>query len=353
MGQRRDILIYGTLTNSGTITVDATSTLAPDGTIDGGTIDAQTGAGIASATLVGVTIDGSFQVVDENNVTVEDGLTLNGTATLGSAGSGNWGTLDFNGSQTLGGSGTVTFDGPGPYNAVGVYNATLTIGPQITVQGQSGYVGDSPETGGSPGSIAVVNQGTIQADTSGTTITIYGTGNQNTGSLKALNGATLSIQGTLTNSGTITVDGTSTLASGGTIAGGTIDAQTGAGIGSVTLDGVTIDGNFQVTDENSVTVEDGLTVNGTATLGGSGSGNYGYFLFSGSQTLGGSGTVIFNGPGPYNALALASGTLTLALESRSKAHTVTWATARQLAEVRATSRWSTREPSRGPTAQTS
>ncbi len=168
-----------------------------------------------------------------------------------------------------------------------------------------------------------------------------------------MNGATLSIQGTLTNSGTITVDGTSTLASGGTIAGGTIDAQTGAGIGSVTLDGVTIDGNFQVTDENSVTVEDGLTVNGTATLGGSGSGNYGYFLFSGSQTLGGSGTVIFNGPGPYNALALASGTLTLALESRSKAHTVTWATARQLAEVRATSRWSTREPSRGPTAQTS
>ncbi len=95
---------------------------------------------------------------------------------------------------------------------------------------------------------------------------------------------------------------------------------------------MTIDGNFQVADENSVTVEDGLTLNGTATLGGSGSGNWGTLGFSGSQTLGGSGTVMMNGPGPYNALALASGTLTLALESRLRAHTATWATARKSAE---------------------
>ena len=45
----------------------------------------------------------------------------------------------------------------------------------ITVQGQNGYVGYDPHFGGSPAR-TVVNQGTIQADASGGTITVYGTG---------------------------------------------------------------------------------------------------------------------------------------------------------------------------------
>ncbi len=60
----------------------------------------------------------------------------------------------------------------------------------------------------------VVNQGTIAADVSGGTITVYGTGNQNAGEPHAaLNGATLSIQGTLTNTATVSVDSTSVLSS--------------------------------------------------------------------------------------------------------------------------------------------
>ena len=63
------------------------------------------------------------------------------------------------------------------------------------MRGQSGAVGYNPSLGGTT-NVAVVNQGTIQADVAGGTITVYGTGNQNAGTLNALNGATLSLQGT-------------------------------------------------------------------------------------------------------------------------------------------------------------
>ena len=79
---------------------------------------------------------------------------------------------------------------------------TLTIGSAITVRGHSGYVGYSPEIGGSLSNIAVVNEGTIEADVSGGTITVYGTGNQNVGNAQCRStAATLSVQGTLTNHG--------------------------------------------------------------------------------------------------------------------------------------------------------
>src|SRR5260370_19751107 len=46
----------------------------------------------------------------------------------------------------------------------------------------------------SPSSIVVVNQGTIRADVSGWTITVYGSDNQNSGTLNAASGGTLSLQ---------------------------------------------------------------------------------------------------------------------------------------------------------------
>src|SRR5437588_3977712 len=53
------------------------------------------------------------------------------------------------------------------YNTLGLSTdgTTLTIGSGITVRGQNGYVGYSPYLGGTT-NVAVVNQGTIQADVS-------------------------------------------------------------------------------------------------------------------------------------------------------------------------------------------
>ena len=305
-----NIQIPGTLTNQGSITVDSTSTLAPGGTIAGSTITTQAGAGIGNVTLDGVTLDGDFQVVGANSVTVADGLTLDGTATLGGSGGSNWGFLNFNGSQTLGGTGTVDFIGPGPYNALGLSSGTLTIGSGITVQGQSGYIGYSPDIGGSVSNIAVINQGIIDANAAGSSITIYGTGSQNAGTLEATGGGTLYLEGTLANSATLSVDATSSLSLSGTLSGGTITVAAGATVTGSTLDGVTIDGSLAIAGYNSLEVEGRLTLDGTLTLG-SGS-YYGYLYFNGgSQTLGGNGTVDLAGSSYDDSLGVYNGTLTI------------------------------------------
>ena len=53
------------------------------------------------------------------------------------------------------------------------------------------------------------------------------------------------------------MDSTSVLSLSGTLTGGTIATQTGAQIYGSTLDGVTIDGNFTVSQDNQITVQDG------------------------------------------------------------------------------------------------
>ncbi|MGD1277561.1 MAG: CARDB domain-containing protein [Tepidisphaeraceae bacterium] len=166
----------------------------------------------------------------------------------------------------------------------------------------------------------VLNQGTVQADVNGGTITLNGTGDQNLGNLKALNGATLSLPVTIANAGTVTVDGTSYLNGNGsgTLSGGILAPLTGASLYSITLDAVTANGNWQVTGNNNVTVKDGLTLNGTLSLGDN-NGNIGYLNFSGNQSLGGTGSVVFgnsthfyNGTN-YNGLFVTNSGTTLTI----------------------------------------
>src|SRR6185295_9826171 len=128
-------------------------------------------------------------------VAVTGGLTLaGGTVNIGGGGT-NFGSLRFAGTQHLGGTGTVVF-GNSPYavyNTLQVATAgtALTIGPGVVVRGQTGSVGYNPSWGG-PSNVAVINQGTIQADVASGTIAVNGTGwsNAGTGTLRALNGGT-------------------------------------------------------------------------------------------------------------------------------------------------------------------
>ncbi len=309
------LYIEDTLANTGTVSVDSTSVLELGGTVVGGTITGQGSALLYGGTLDGVTIDGILTMSNNSSVVVQDGLTVNGTLVLGSASlSAVWAYLDFTGSQTLGGTGTVVF-GQSIYNTLLVSEAatTLTIGPGITVRGQSGSVGYDNNLVTSPTNISVINEGTIQADVAAGVITVDGTGSENQGELKALDGGTLFVGDTLTNTGTVSLDGTSTLELGGTLAGGTIDTQTGAQIHGATLDGVTIDGNFTVAENNSLTVAGGLTLNGTMSVGAPSSNNaYGYVSFAGTQTLGGAGAVVF-GEDQYNTLLVSEAGTTLTI----------------------------------------
>ena len=79
-----------------------------------------------------------------------------------------------------------------------------------------------------------------------------------------------------------------------------------------TLDDVTLSGNYQLAGNSFIYVQNNLTLDGTLTLGnGSAYGGL-YFESDASQTLGGSGTVVFSGSGPDDSLSLPSGTLTIA-----------------------------------------
>ena len=202
-------------------------------------------------------------------VYIQNNFTLDGTLTLGS--SSSYGVLYFESgtNQTLGGSGTVVFSGTSSDDSVGSSSGTLTIGSGIYHPGPERLRRLQPVTGGSPTDITVINQGTIQPDISGSTITIDGTGSQNTGSLEAVDGATLLLEGTLTNSATISVDATSVLSVSGTLTGGTISIQAGGQVVGGVLNNVTVSGNWQLTGNSLVYIQNNFTLDGTLTLGSS------------------------------------------------------------------------------------
>ena len=263
-----------------------------NGTFQGGalSIGNDTTLRIVGGTLDGVTVNGDFKVVGGQTASVLNGLTLNGTATLGDA-TGH-GVLRFSGDQTLSGSGTLVFGSGSAANTLWASGSgsTLTIGSGITVRGQRGVIGaNTSQLGGSSAGVVVVNNGTIEWT----------------------NGTNITVQTVINNSGTITVDASGVLALGGTIRGGSITTQAGSRIHSTTLDGVTINGDFKVVGNSSVTVTNGLTLGGTATLGEGGT--YGLFNFSGTQTLSGTGSVVFGSAASRNMLRMTTAGTTLTI----------------------------------------
>ncbi len=101
---------------------------------------------------------------------------------------------------------------------------------------------------------------------------------------------------------------------GGVIHGGTVDTAGSArlvGLGG-TLDGVTVNGQLELPiDGAALVVTNGLTLNGTAYVGGT-NGERGALFFAGTQTLGGSGEVVF-GPSSANGVLVEQSGTTLTI----------------------------------------
>src|ERR1017187_1888391 len=137
-----------------------------------------------------------------------------------------------------------------------------------------------------------------------------------------LSGGLLAVTTTLVASNTFTL-------SGGTLQSATVVTADGATLLAIggTLDGVTLNANAVVQAGNAcssvtLTVTNGLTLNGTLTLqrtaNNSNTDGSGYLSFMGGQTLGGTGQVVFGDTGgdPYGCngalyLQSTSGTLTI------------------------------------------
>jgi hypothetical protein len=302
------------------------------GTLVGATVAAGTLVNVSGGTLDGVTLDGDVVVWHLGlNLTfilsVANGLTLNGTLTLGPTDSNSTAQLRFvGGDQTLGGSGTVRMLGAGTYMSP-TGTDTLTVGPNVTISGH-GAIGSLPFEPGPPTN-GLVLRGTVLADVPGRSIGISAADWSNEGVLRAVNGAglslrggawssttavevgpggTASLEGTVANAGkTLALTGGGTFTSVANVTGGVLNVAPGTTLEQVggTLDGVTIEGELGVGtavagSTNIVSVRNGLTLNGTLSLGMTESNSFKALYFEGGdQTLGGSGTVRMLGQGNY------------------------------------------------------
>jgi len=140
----------------------------------------------------------------------------------------------------------------------------------------------------------------------------------------------INIVGTLNNTGTTLIldaaSGSWHLAGGG-INGGTISNPDGASFTANSstaskLDGVTLNTDLFLEGDSCVVALNGLTLNGILTLG-AGAGDYRALEFDGSQTLDGSGQVVFASLTTGGTVQPTSGTLTIGPSITIRGHTGT------------------------------
>jgi len=233
--------------------------LADEGTITGGSIeDSGSGMTFSGGTLDGVSYDtatGSLDLSPDNSsLFIADGLTLtsdDGADDGAVALAGNDSQMDFEGTQTFDNA-TITMSGTGndifQYTTYTEYvdngyispDATLTLGSNLTLDQTAGTgflssAGDHDDSAVTTSTIE--NDGTINAEASGGTLSINPDNFVNTGGIDVSNTDTLDIAPTnFTNTGTIEVDSGSTI-NVNTATAGTGTFNIGAS-GTLILDGV-------------------------------------------------------------------------------------------------------------------
>ena len=320
---------------------------------------------LASRVINGLTLDNVTVPLGSADGSTSATLVFDGTQTLG--GSGN---LLFGGSsgnavsipagQTLTVAAGITVDGQsGMFGTSAIsYNSS---GGSIINQGTIAADDAGQPSGAPAGTLNIftegglTNSGTLQASNGGTLMLFRyagqfpnggaptawsstGTFSVNNGTLNlggifttadvgnfSRSGGTVNLIGNLTNDnnpGLVLDDETGSWnLLGGEIDGGTITtvgsnvlrAIAGGYEAQGTLDSVILAGTLdQATNNNTtVTVTDGLTLNGVIQLGGSDGTTFGTLRFSGTQTLDGSGTLQFGGSSSNGVAVSAGQTLTV------------------------------------------
>lgn len=255
----------GTFTNTGG-TISAASgseiELLSGAKIIGGTLTS-TGTGFfesrTSSTLDGVTLSSgsSFRIPNATNTTLLNSISNAGTLSLQSSGNSTDLIIDASGT-TLSGGGVIELSNNTGNRIYGATAASLLTNTNNTIRG-SGQIG--------VGQLAFTNQGTVEANLSGATLTIDPAASAfvNTGTYRAVNGGVLVLNtGSFNNNtGTIQTQTGSTvrLSGGTTVTQGILDVGPSA---ALQLAG----GSF---NNGSLTTAAGSTITTTAgsnTLGG-------------------------------------------------------------------------------------
>jgi fibronectin-binding autotransporter adhesin len=285
--------------NGGTVNLDGM-------TVSGGTLNVLGGGTMQTIGFAG--LDGT----PAGGLTLSDGSTytaaattrtdVNGNIILGTTTGSNLalaGDLRIVGNTTLSGPGTLTM-AAGSVISTNCNNCnTLTNSAGTTIQG-AGTIGASGLAGSGP-QVILNNQGVVNANSTGNTLTIAGgIGVTNTNLLEATNGGTLDLQNNVNNvGGNITANGGTVQLDGMTVSGGTLNVLGGGTmetIGSAGLDG-TPAGGLILSNGSTYTAGAGTRtdVNGNIILGTSGAGSNlalaGDLRLFGNTTLSGPGTL--------------------------------------------------------------
>jgi hypothetical protein len=315
-----------TVGSGATLTVGATAISSQNVTINGGTISGGTwtfsgGTGISLAnannSITGATINGDlFFNVTSARTRIEGGTTFT-TAHLTADST----SIGFAPGSTL--SGNVLFEGTGTQNRYIELTGTgtLSLGPTASIKTAPGFAGTA-NIGGSNwygGSLTLNNGGLISSEVSAKTVNINGASLTNTGTLRALNGATLSVNPTnWSSSGTIsamdsTLNFNGTWANTGplSINNSTLNLNGNFTTAGLNLAGFTRSGgtvNLTGTlDNNSATLPLSSTTGSWNLLGGTING--GQITFANGQTL----NITSTGGNVLNNVAIA-GDLSLATD---------------------------------------
>ena len=307
----------GNITSTGTGSVVNVNT-----TIQGGTLNTS-GGGVMQTAATGATLD----AVSQGAITLSDGSTYTAGASASSTltrvtgtlnlGTTTGSTLSLGGALELTGNTAVNTPGSGSITMnrgqIGTNSNPLTLTNNGLIQG-SGVIGSNGTTFEN---LSLANNGTINANSNGNTLTIQGTGTSivNGGTFEATNGGTLTVNTTAVvnnQNGTILATGSgSTVNLSGTIQGGMLTTSSSGVMqtsGTVTLDGSTL-GAITLTDGSTYTagvlgtstltnitgqLNLGTVTGSTLQVTGTGP-DPGYLRLAGNTTLAGPGTVVLNG----------------------------------------------------------
>jgi fibronectin-binding autotransporter adhesin len=272
------------------------STVNLIGSITGGSLTTSSGGVIESdgggTDLNGVTITAGSTYSAGSGSTTELDNTITNKGTLAIAAGGANAVVNLSGGVTLTGGGTITLSNSATGTAfLRANSATAVTNVNNTIEG-AGELGDS-------GSLALANEGTINANVSGGTLDVNaGNGGvTNTGTMEATAGGILTLRNTTTNTGgVIQSSGTgSTVNVIGSITGGSLTTSGGGVVqsdsGGTDLNGVTITAGSTYSAGSGSTTELDNTITNKGTLAIAAGGANTAVNMSGGVTLTGGGAI--------------------------------------------------------------
>ncbi|MEM6640750.1 MAG: PKD domain-containing protein [Pseudomonadota bacterium] len=254
--------------------------------------------GSAAVTFERATINGDLIQLNASNITVVDGLTLNGTSTIVAPISPTGYVLSTD--MLIDGNATFVIDGTGngvqseprilPSSGV-----VVTFAPTVTIRGGNGVIGSVNAN--------IIMQGSVVADQDEEQLAIGGLSWSANGTMTATNNGGLRFFGTMNNGGqSLAVDaatGSFTLTSASQINNATINGTVGTTMliptGGYTWTDDVLNVDVSIANAANVNVFGGLTYNGdmliTAPISPTG------LIFQESLSLVGSGTIRLDGTG--------------------------------------------------------